>query len=105
MILVTGGTGFVGSTLARSLAGAKTQVRVVSRYVANPAARAANRPRTPGGKAAAPAPPPGSPAALTNTVAGHEPSGKRSDDVLFRLADRAFDFFIGLREVAAVILS
>ena len=30
MILVTGGTGFVGSTLARSLAGANTPVRVVS---------------------------------------------------------------------------
>ena len=57
-----------------------TNVRVVSRYATNPAARAVNR-------APAPAPPPaGSPAALTNTVASHQPSGKRYDDVLFRLA-------------------
>lgn len=76
-----------------------TQVRVVSRYATNPAARAVNR-------VPAPAPvPAGSPAALTNTVAGHQPSGKRYDDVLFRLAYRAFDFFIGLREVGAVLLS
>ena len=34
MILVTGGTGFVGSTLARSLAGANTPVRVVSLHEA-----------------------------------------------------------------------
>lgn len=76
-----------------------THVRVVSRYTANPAARVVNRaPRS------APAPA-GSPVALTNTVTGYQPSGKRYDDVLFRLAYRAFDFFIGLREVGAVLLS
>lgn len=84
-----------------------THVRVVSRYASSPAARAANRPatRAPGSAAAPAAPPAGSPAALTNTVEGYQPSGKRYDDVLFRLAYRAFDFFIGLREVAAVMLS
>ncbi len=76
-----------------------TRVRVISRYQTNPAARAVNR-----APAAAPLPS-GSPAALTNTVTGHQPSGKRYDDVLFRLAYRAFDFFIGLREVGAVLLS
>ena len=35
----------------------------------------------------------------------HQPSGKVYGDVLFRLAYRAFDFFIGLREVGAVLLS
>jgi uncharacterized SAM-binding protein YcdF (DUF218 family) len=76
-----------------------SHVRVVSYYTSSPAARAANR-------AAAPArPPAGSPAALTNTVATHQPSGKQYNDVLFRLAYRAFDFFINLREVGAVLLS
>jgi len=76
-----------------------TQVRVVSRYTPRP-------PAVGGGAApAAPPAPSGSPAALTNTVAGYQPSGKRYDDVLFRLAYRAFDFFIGLREVGAVLLS
>jgi uncharacterized SAM-binding protein YcdF (DUF218 family) len=75
------------------------QVRVVSHYALNPAARAANpAPMT------APAPA-GSPVTLTNTVSGYQPSGKRYDDVLFRLAYRAFDFFIALREVGAVLLS
>lgn len=46
----------------------------------------------------------GSPAALTATVRDHRPSGKRYDDPLFRLAYRSFDFFIGLREVAAIML-
>ena len=76
-----------------------THVRVVSSYVSTPAARAKN---------SAPAPaklPPGSPVALTNTVATHQPSGKRYDDVLFRMAYRTFDFFIWLREVGAVLLS
>lgn len=76
-----------------------TRVRVVSRYTVNPAARAANH-----APAMAPAPA-GSPATLTNTVAGYRPSGKRYDDVLFRLAYRTFDFFIGLRELGAVLLS
>lgn len=76
-----------------------TRVRVVSRYTTNPAARVVNRAPP---AAAAPA---GSPVALTNTVTGYQPSGKRYDDVLFRLAYRAFDFFIGLREVGAVLLS
>lgn len=76
------------------------RVRIVSRYTANPAARVKNGLTTP-----APAPPPGSPAALTNTVVTHQASGKRYDDVLFRLAYRAFDFFIGLREVGAVLVS
>jgi uncharacterized SAM-binding protein YcdF (DUF218 family) len=80
-----------------------THVRVVSRYEANPAARAANRAPAAG---TAPAPlPAGSPLALTSSVTGYQPSGKRYDDVLFRLAYRAFDFFIGLREVGAVLLS
>jgi uncharacterized SAM-binding protein YcdF (DUF218 family) len=90
-----------------------TRVRVVSRYTSTPSARAANAVPpglTPSSRSisaapAPPAPPPGSPAALTNTVAEHKPSGKRYDDVLFRLAYRAFDFFIGLREVGAVLLS
>ena len=76
-----------------------TGVRVVSRYTTNPTARVVNRAPVP-----APAPA-GSPVALTNTVTGYQPSGKRYDDVLFRLAYRAFDFFIGLREVGAVLLS
>lgn len=76
-----------------------TRVRVVSRHTADPEARVrANAP-------VGPPPPPDSPAALTNTVAGHQPSGKVYGDVLFRLAYRAFDFFIGLREVGAVMLS
>ena len=90
-----------------------THVRVVSRYAPNPAARAVNSapapapaPVTASAPAPAAAPPPaGSPVTLTNTVAGYQPSGKRYDDVLFRLAYRAFDFFIGLREVGAVLLS
>ncbi|HUR20166.1 MAG TPA: YdcF family protein [Vicinamibacterales bacterium] len=77
-----------------------THVRVVSRYVLNPAARVVNR-----APASAAPLPSGSPLALTNTVTGYQPSGKRYDDVLFRLAYRAFDFFIGLREVGAVLLS
>ena len=76
-----------------------TRVRVVSRYTSTPSARAAN------GVPAAAAPPAGSPAALINTVPEHKPSGKKYDDVLFRLAYRAFDFFIALREVGAVLLS
>ena len=81
-----------------------TRVRVVSQYALNPSTRAFNRASD---TAAAPPPPPpaGSPIALTNTVAGHQPSGKVYGDVLFRLAYRAFDFFIGLREVGAVLLS
>ena len=76
-----------------------THVRVVSQYVSSPVKRAANN-------APAPAKPPaGSPAALTNTVATHQPSGKQYNDVLFRMAYRTFDFFIDLREVGAVILS
>ncbi len=43
--------------------------------------------------------------ALTNTVPSYQPSGKQYGDVLFRLAYRTFDFFIGLREVGAVVLS
>lgn len=82
-----------------------TQVRVVSRYSLNPAARAANRPPAAGAAAPAATAPAGSPTTLTNTVTGYQPSGKRYDDVLFRLAYRAFDFFIGLREVGAVLLS
>jgi uncharacterized SAM-binding protein YcdF (DUF218 family) len=82
-----------------------TRVRVVSRYVSSPAARTANRPPGTAPKAPPSTPPAGSPAALTNTVTGYQPSGKRYDDVLFRLAYRAFDFFIGLREVGAVLLS
>ena len=78
-----------------------THVRVVSRYTLNPKARAVNR-----ASATAPAAlPAGSPLALTNTVTGYQPSGKVYGDVLFRLAYRAFDFFIGLREVGAVLLS
>ena len=49
--------------------------------------------------------PAGTPAALTNSVVGYQPSAKRYDDVLFRLAYRVFDLFIGLREVGAVMLS
>lgn len=75
------------------------RVRIVSRYTPSPSARAANA------VPATAAPPAGSPAALTSTVPGYQPSGKRYDDVLFRLAYRAFDFFIGLREVGAVLLS
>jgi uncharacterized SAM-binding protein YcdF (DUF218 family) len=48
--------------------------------------------------------PPGSPAALTSTVADHRPSGKRYDDPLFRLAYRSFDLFIGLREIGAIVV-
>ena len=79
-----------------------THVRVVSRYATNPETRAVN-------SASSSAPPPrlpaGSPLALENTVTGYQPSGKVYGDVLFRLAHRAFDFFIGLREVGAVLLS
>jgi uncharacterized SAM-binding protein YcdF (DUF218 family) len=78
-----------------------THVRVVSRYNTSPAARARNR----AAGAAPVAAPAGSPLALTNTVVGYQPSGKVYGDVLFRLAYRAFDFFIGLREVGAVLLS
>lgn len=90
-----------------------TRVRVVSRYTSTPPVAAikavppgsAPSSRTTSAAPAPAVPPPGSPAALTNTVPGHKPSGKRYDDVLFRLAYRAFDFFIGLREVGAVLLS
>jgi len=75
-----------------------TRVRVVSRYTSTPSTRAV----VPGHVAAAPKA--GSPAALTNTVDGYQPSGKRYDDVLFRLAYRAFDFCIGLREVGAILV-
>ncbi len=44
------------------------------------------------------------PDTLTNTVAGYQPSDKRYGDVLFRLAHRAFDLFINLREVGAILL-
>ena len=78
-----------------------THVRVVSRYASDPTARAVNR-----APSAAPIPlPAGSPLALTNTVTGYQPSGKVYGDVLFRLAYRAFDFLIALREVGAVLLS
>lgn len=80
-----------------------THVRVVSRYATTPAARAVNRP--PDTATAPAALPAGSPLTLTNTVTGYQPSGKVYGDVLFRLAYRAFDFFIGLREVGAVLLS
>ncbi|MEO6223009.1 MAG: YdcF family protein [Vicinamibacterales bacterium] len=76
-----------------------THVRVVSRYNTHPAARIVNR--APGTSGA----PAGSPATLTNTITGYQPSGKQYDDVLLRLAYRAFDFFIGLREVGALLLS
>lgn len=77
-----------------------TRVRVVSGYASNPAARAANPPP----RVASPVPA-GSPITLTNTVSGYQPSGKRYDDVLIRLAYRTFDVFIALREVGAVLLS
>jgi uncharacterized SAM-binding protein YcdF (DUF218 family) len=76
-----------------------TRVRIVSHYTTSPAARAANP-----GAVRAPAAA-GSPAALTNTVADYQPSSKRYDDVLFRLAYRTFDLLIGLREVGAILLS
>jgi uncharacterized SAM-binding protein YcdF (DUF218 family) len=64
-----------------------THVRIVSSYSA---------------RAAAPA---GTPAALTSTIPTHKPSGKQYNDILFRLAYRSFDLFIGLREVAAIMVS
>lgn len=76
-----------------------TRVRVVSRYSVDPLSRVR------AGAPVGPSPPPGSPGALTNTVAGYQPSGKVYGDVLFRLAYRTFDLFIGLREVGAVMLS
>lgn len=94
-----------------------TRVRIVSRYTSQPSVRAANAvPTRAAPRAGSPAartntvpttaaPPAASPAALTNTVPEHKPSGKRYDDILFRLAYRAFDLFIGLREVGAILLS
>lgn len=76
-----------------------TRVRVVSRYTSTPSSRSAGAAPLPS------APPAGSPAALVNTVPEHKPSGKRYDDVLIRLAYRAFDLFISLREVGAVLIS
>ncbi len=64
-----------------------THVRVVAAYTARGPA------------------PAGTPAALTNSIPTHSPSGKQYKDVLFRLAYRSFDFFIGLREVGAILLS
>ena len=64
-----------------------THVRVVASYTARGPA------------------PVGTPAALTNSIPTHSPSGKQYNDVLFRLAYRAFDLFIGLREVAAIVAS
>jgi uncharacterized SAM-binding protein YcdF (DUF218 family) len=46
----------------------------------------------------------GTPAALRSTAPGFAPSGRRYDDVLFRLAYRSFDFFIALREVGAIFV-
>lgn len=63
-----------------------TRVRIVSTYSA----------RSPA--------PPGTPAALTPTIQTHRPSGKQYNDILFRLAYRSFDLFIGLREVGAIIM-
>ena len=44
------------------------------------------------------------PATLTSSVASHQPSGKRYDDVLFTLAYRSFDAFMALRESAAIVV-
>jgi uncharacterized SAM-binding protein YcdF (DUF218 family) len=60
-----------------------SNVRVVSRYTAKRRV-------------------PGTPAAMTNTVAAYHPSGKSYNDVLFRLAYRSFDFLICARELAAL---
>ena len=64
-----------------------THVRIVSAYTARGPA------------------PAGTPAALTSSIPTHAPSGKQYNDFLFRMAYRAFDFFIGLREVAAIVAS
>jgi uncharacterized SAM-binding protein YcdF (DUF218 family) len=61
-----------------------THVRIVSTYTARGPA------------------PVGSPAALTSTIPTHRPSGKSYNDFLFRSAYRAFDLFIGLRELGAM---
>jgi uncharacterized SAM-binding protein YcdF (DUF218 family) len=46
----------------------------------------------------------GTPAALKSTVPTHAPSGKQYNDILFRMAYRSFDLFIGLREVGAILV-
>lgn len=73
------------------------QVRIVSHHTArrrgDPDRRA---PVTPGGTVA--------PADLRSTVTSHQPSGKRYDDVLFRLAYRSFDLFMAVRESGAILV-
>jgi uncharacterized SAM-binding protein YcdF (DUF218 family) len=64
-----------------------THVRIVSSYTARGPA------------------PSGTPSALTNSIPTHTASGKRYDDVLFQMAYRTFDFFIGLREVGAIMVT
>lgn len=63
-----------------------TRVRIVSTYT----------PRRPA--------PAGTPGALTSSIPTHKPSGKSYNDILFRTAYRAFDLFIGLREVGAILI-
>jgi uncharacterized SAM-binding protein YcdF (DUF218 family) len=63
-----------------------SRVRIVSQYSARTRA------------------PSGTPAALTSTITTHAPSGKQYNDILFRMAYRSFDLFIGIREVGAIML-
>jgi uncharacterized SAM-binding protein YcdF (DUF218 family) len=67
------------------------RVRVVANYTAR---------RGPDSVAA----PTGAPSALTSSVPDHQPSGKRYDDPLFRLAYRSYDLFMGLREASAIVV-
>lgn len=60
-----------------------TNVRIVSRYTATRQV-------------------PDTPAALNSTVANYRPSAKRYGDPFLTLASRSFDFFIGVRELAAL---
>lgn len=72
-----------------------TSVRTVSQYAAR---LPPDRRRAPSSGAAVP------PALLQSSVASHRPSGKRYDDVLFRLAYRSFDLFMTLREAGAILV-
>jgi len=81
-----------------------THVRVVSQYTPGSSSPVDERP---GGDAEVGAAPEGtlSPDVLTNSIAGYQPSDKRYNDVLTRLAHRTFDLFINLREIGAILLS